>query len=330
MIGKYSAVGIGHSELKNKKANLITVLGLTATGKTSFAANLSSIINGEIISADSRQVYKGMNLGTGKDYEDYVVDGNAIPCHLIDLVEPGSEYNVYQYQNDFIRAYKDIISRRKQAILCGGTGMYLEAVLNGYKLAKVPENAKLREELEKTSEEELVQMLSKYRNLHNTTDSVHRKRTIRAIEIAKYEEEHPELDWTFPEINAILLGINYERSIIRERITKRLKERMETGMVQEVELLLKKGVEPEKLKFYGLEYKFLTMYLLGELNHDEMVKLLNIAIHQFAKRQATWFRRMERNGFKINWIDGTLPLEDKLKTAMKIINKRVLKKHDDI
>ena len=173
-------------------------------------------------------------------------------------------------------------------------------------------------------------MLSKYRNLHNTTDSVHRKRTIRAIEIAKYEEEHPELDWTFPEINAILLGINYERSIIRERITKRLKERMETGMVQEVELLLKKGVEPEKLKFYGLEYKFLTMYLLGELNHDEMVKLLNIAIHQFAKRQATWFRRMERNGFKINWIDGTLPLEDKLKTAMKIINKRVLKKHDDI
>ncbi len=307
--------------MKRNKTNLITVLGPTATGKTSFSARLSSLINGEIISADSRQVYKGMNLGTGKDYEDYVVDGNAIPYHLIDIAEPGSEYNVYQYQNDFIRAYKDIILRRKQAILCGGTGMYLESVLNGYKLAKVPENSELRDLLEKKSDKELVQMLSKYRNLHNTTDSLHKKRTIRAIEIAKYEEEHPELDWTFPDINVILFGINYERSIIRERITKRLKERMETGMVQEVESLLKNGVEPEKLKFYGLEYKFLTMYLLGELKYDEMAKLLNIAIHQFAKRQATWFRRMERNGFKINWIDGTLTMEEKLNTALKIINK---------
>ncbi len=307
--------------MKRNNINLITILGPTATGKTSFAAHLSSLINGEIISADSRQVYKGMNLGTGKDYDDYIVDEITIPCHLIDIVEPGSEYNVYQYQNDFVKAYDDIISRRKQAILCGGTGMYLEAVLNGYKLAKVPENPELREILKKKSDKELVQMLSKYRNLHNTTDSLHRKRTIRAIEIAKYEEEHPELDWTFPEINAILFGINFERSIIRERITKRLKERMETGMVQEVELLLKNGVEPEKLKFYGLEYKFLTMYLLGELNHDEMVKLLNIAIHQFAKRQATWFRRMERNGFEINWIDGTLTMEEKLNTALKIINK---------
>jgi len=303
-----------------KKTNLITILGLTASGKTSFAAHLCSTLNGEIISADSRQVYKGMNLGTGKDYGDYNVNGNTIPYHLIDIKEPGSEYNLYQFQSDFVGVFESISSMGKLPILCGGTGMYLESVLNGYKLAKVPDNLRLRESLETKTDAELVKILSQFRTLHNSTDTIHRKRTMRAIEIAKYTEEHPELDWTFPEINSIIFGLKYERSIIRERITKRLLERLDQGMIKEVKTLINKGIDPDKLKFYGLEYKFITMYILGELKYEEMTKQLNIAIHQFAKRQDTWYRRMERNGFNINWIDGLLPMEEKIKESLKIIS----------
>jgi tRNA dimethylallyltransferase len=299
--------------------DMITVLGPTATGKTGFAASLAVQLNGEIISADSRQVYKEMNLGTGKDYEDYKVDGRQVPYHLVDIVEPGSEYNVYQFQKDFLNAYSDILDRGKTPVLCGGTGMYLEAILNGYTLIQVPVNEKLRSALETKSTEELADMLRELRPVHNTTDSIHRMRTIRAIEIETHNRENPPPENTFPEINTEIFGLKFERKVIRERITKRLKERLEAGMIDEVIALLKKGIHPDKLKFYGLEYKFLTMHVLGELSYNDMFQKLNSAIHQFAKRQDTWFRRMERNRIDINWIDGNLPMTEKVEVALGIL-----------
>lgn len=304
-----------------KKINLITVLGPTATGKTSFATNLAYNINGEIISADSRQVYKNMDIGTGKDISDYTIDNTKIPYHLIDIVDAGYSYNVFEYQKDFLKVYTDTINRNKMPILCGGTGMYIEAVLKGYKLIKVPVNENLRTELELKTKDELTIILKKFKLPHNVSDLNSKKRLIRAIEIEDYYSINPEIDTYYPDINTLIFGIKYDRSIVKQKITQRLKIRLEHGMIDEVKNLLDKGIPSDQLIYYGLEYKFVTNYLLGNLSYDEMFNKLNIAIHQFSKRQMTWFRRMERNGFKINWIDGNLSINEKINVALKIINK---------
>ena len=301
--------------------DLIVVLGPTASGKTGFAACLAYDLDGEVISADSRQVYKRMDLGTGKDYGDYIVNGKKIPAHLIDIHEPGYKYNVYEYQKDFLDVYRDIHNRNKQPILCGGTGMYIEAVLKGYKLLPVSPDHSFRAELEHYDHEELKVMLrSMSTSLHNTTDLTSKKRTIRAIEIAKYYKENPDLDMDFPAINPFIFGISFERTIQRQRITERLKQRLEEGMVEEVQSLINEGTPVDDLVYYGLEYKYLALYVKGELSYDEMFRQLNTAIHQFAKRQMTWFRKMERNGTKIHWLKGEWPMEEKLSRAYELLN----------
>lgn len=299
-------------------STLLTILGPTASGKTRLAAMLAHKLNGEVISADSRQAYRGMNLGTGKDYGDYIVDGQEIPYHLIDILEPGEEYNVFRYQQDFFRVYADIVQRDKFPVLCGGTGMYLEAVMGGYKMGEVPEDKTLREFLKNKNQEELVTYLASLRPPHNTTDTLDRERTIRAIEIATYElERHAEAN-SFPKLNPLIIGIAYERTHLRQRITERLQARLEQGMVAEVEELLNKGISAEKLEYYGLEYRYLSQYITGRISYEEMFRLLNTAINQFAKRQMTWFRRMERKGFQIHWLDGEMNLNDKLSCIMKL------------
>ncbi len=305
---------------------MITILGATATGKTKLAASIAYMKNGEIISADSRQVYRGMDIGTGKDLEDYYLHNTNIPYHLIDIMEPGEEYNVYAFQQDFLNAYHEIVSKEKTPVLCGGTGMYIESVLNGYRLQKVPENSGLRQELLSKPDEALREMLIKLRpNQHNNTDLSDRKRLIRAIEIARYDQEHSAEEKHFPKIDNISFGIYFERPVLRERITQRLKERLNSGMIEEVHYLLSRNITPDQLRFYGLEYRFLTDYLTGKINYDEMFSGLNTAIHQFAKRQVTWFRRMERKGHIIHWIDGQLPLNEKLdevETILANLNKK--------
>ncbi|MDL2239609.1 tRNA (adenosine(37)-N6)-dimethylallyltransferase MiaA [Bacteroidales bacterium OttesenSCG-928-L14] len=292
---------------------MIVILGPTAIGKTRFAALIADKLNGEIISADSRQVYKGMSVGTGKDLDDYIVNGKIIPYHLIDIVEPDYEYNVFEFKRDFYKAYDDIIERNKKVILCGGTGMYIQSVLSNYKLTAVPVNKKLREKLELMSDEELVEMLSKMKKLHNHSDTTIRERLIRAIEIEEHQaiyNNDEEQRLISPDI---IVGLEDERDIVRERITKRLKNRLEEGnLVAEVEQLMDSGVDSEKLKWFGLEYKFITMYILGEISFDTMFEKLNTAIHQFSKRQMTWFRRMEKQGFEIHWINSSLKDEDKI------------------
>tara|TARA_B100000809_G_scaffold253500_1_gene289573 strand:- start:4053 stop:4967 length:915 start_codon:yes stop_codon:yes gene_type:complete len=301
-----------------QKNNLIVILGCTATGKTNVAVNLANQMNGEVISADSRQVYKGMDVGTGKDLSEFTVDGNEIPHHLIDIVEAGSEYNVYKYQKDFLTAYESIQKKGAQAILCGGTGMYLEAVLKGYRLLDVPEDETLRKRLADKSDKDLVAELLTYKALHNTTDSIERDRIVRAIEVSIYKKDNESLINDYPKIYAQVYGINFERGILKKRITERLKHRLKNeGMIEEVERLIAAGVSPDRLKFYGLEYKLITQFLLGEIDRKEMFNKLNIAIHQFSKRQATWFRKMERNGVAINWIDGNLALDEKVNLILK-------------
>ena len=302
---------------------MITILGPTATGKTGLAAIVAQRLSGEIISADSRQVYRGMDIGTGKDYEDYVVNGETVPHHLIDIIDPGYEYNVFEFQEDFVKAFNDITSREKLPVLCGGTGLYIEAVLSGYKLAKVPENPRLRLSLENKSLDELRLILGSYRKLHNTTDINVRERAVRAIEIQEYEKHNPQNKTDFPKINSVVFGVMLERQKVRERITRRLEARLKSGMVDEVKHLLDSGLKPEQLGFYGLEYRFLTDYVTGKISYQEMFGLLNTAIHQFAKRQMTWFRRMEKRGFKIHWIDGNLPLEKKVNTIVDFCNKMI-------
>jgi tRNA dimethylallyltransferase len=301
------------------KYNLITILGPTACGKTRFAAHLASRISGEIISADSRQVYRKMNLGTGKDYDDYIVNGKKIPCHLIDILEPGYKFNVYEYQNYFLKVYNEIKDRNNIPLLCGGSGMYIDAVTRGYKLMPVPHNIKLRKKLENKSLEELSEILATYKKLHNITDTDTKKRAIRAIEIEEYYVCHPESEHEYPEINNIFLGIKYDRITLKKRITERLHERLKKGMVEEVRNLLKGGLSPEDLKYYGLEYKYITQYIEGDLDYITMVEKLSIAIQQFAKRQMTWFRKMEREGTIIHWFDGYMPLENKIMHAMNLI-----------
>ncbi len=282
---------------------MIVILGPTASGKTQLATRLAFEQDGEIISADSRQVYRGMDIGTGKDLKEYTVDGKAIPYHLIDIVDPGYEYNVYEFQQDFLKAYSEIIQRGKIPILCGGTGLYIESVLKGYRLPRLEPNPELEAMLASKSTEELMDLLNTLREQHNTTDILNRKRLIKAIRIGLEESRQTEHHQEFPEIETIIIGIAPPREIIRERITKRLHHRLEQGMVEEVERLLASGISPETLTFYGLEYKFITLYLMKELTYEEMMTQLNTGIHQFAKRQMTWFRRMERNGTKIEWID---------------------------
>ena len=292
---------------------MITILGPTASGKTRLAAHLAARLgDAEIISADSRQVYRGMDIGTGKDLADYTVGGKDIPFHLIDICEAGEKYNLFRYQQDFHKAYGDILSRHRQPILCGGTGLYIESVLKGYKMEAVPENPALRERLKDCSLQELKTILEGYKTLHNVTDLDTPKRAIRAIEIQTYYREHGTLERDFPAIESLIVGVSIDRELRRRRISERLRHRLEQeDMVGEVRRLLE-HVPAEDLIYYGLEYKYLTLYVLGRLSYDEMVQQLEIAIHQFAKRQMTWFRGMERRGFTIHWIDGTLPVEEQV------------------
>lgn len=299
--------------------DLIAILGPTASGKTSLAAALARRMDTEIISADSRQVYRRMDLGTGKDLDDYVVGGKRIPCHLIDIVEPGYKYNVFEYQRDFLAAYEDVRSRGMLPILCGGTGMYLESVLKGYRLLPVPENPELRRRLAEKSLEELTGILATYKKLHNSTDVDTVKRAIRAIEIEEYYRQHHVEERAFPDIRSLVVGVGIGREQRREKITRRLKQRLDEGMVDEVKALLADGISPEDLIYYGLEYKYLTLYAIGKLTYEEMFGQLEIAIHQFAKRQMTWFRGMERRGFTIHWIDAALPLEEKLEQIENLL-----------
>jgi tRNA dimethylallyltransferase len=302
-----------------QKPVLVVVLGHTAGGKTAFAARLAHHIGGEIISADSRQVYRGMDIGTGKDYSDYIVEGERINAHLIDIVDAGYEYSLFEFQKDFIKSFQYIVSHDKMPFLCGGTGLYIQSVLQNYELVPVPSNTALRAKLSGKSNEELTVLLSSYRNLHNTTDITQRDRLIRAIEISEYRKENPQEGSHFPEFTPIVFGINYTREERRKRITARLKIRLESGMIEEAQQLMASGLSAEDLVFYGLEYKFLAWYLSGNITYNELFDGLNTAIHQFAKRQMTWFRKMEKEGVKIHWIDGSTSMDNKIEEAIKLI-----------
>lgn len=297
--------------------DLIAILGPTASGKTPFAASLAYRLHTEIISADSRQIYRGMDLGTGKDLADYMVEGEAIPYHLIDIAEPGYKYNVFEYQRDFLQAYNDIRSRRRLPIVCGGTGMYIESVLRGYRLIPVPENPDLRQQLEGYSLAELTAILSRYKTLHNTTDVDTPKRAIRAIEIEEFYAHTPVEQRSFPQLNSLIVGVSIDRELRRQKITRRLQQRLDEGMIDEVRQLIAQGIDPESLIYYGLEYKYLTLHVLGRLSYDEMFSQLETAIHQFAKRQMTWFRGMERRGCRIRWIEATWPMEQKVNCVLE-------------
>ena len=302
---------------------MITILGPTASGKTSLAAALAARIDAEIISADSRQVYRGMTIGTGKDLDDYRQGDRLIPYHLIDICEPGTKYNLFQYQQDFHLIYNNIVARGVRPILCGGTGLYIESVLKGYALSPVPQNQALRDELADKSLAELTEMLEdlKRRNhsvMHNRTDVDTAQRAIRAIEIESYNLEHPTDNRTLPPIDSVIIGVDINREERRRKITQRLKQRLEEGMVDEIRQLLDRGIAPENLIYYGLEYKFVTEYVIGKTSYDEMFRQLEIAIHQFAKRQMTWFRGMERRGFTIHWIDALDPMDSKVAQIMDI------------
>ena len=294
-------------EQRKEKYDILAVVGPTACGKTSLAVDLALSIDGaEIISVDSRQVYRGMDIGTGKDIAEYTRDGVTVPSHLIDIVDAGEKYNLFEFQRDFLVAYEDIKARGSFPIMCGGSGLYVESVLKGYRLLPVPENPVLRAELEEKSLEELTAILATYKQLHNNTDTDSKKRAIRAIEIEEYYLSCPVEERSFPRLNALVVGMSVDREIRRERISRRLRERLEQGMVDEVRGLLDSGVTSEQLVYYGLEYKFLTLYLTGAMEYDEMVRALEIAIHQFAKRQMTWFRGMEKRGVPIRWVDASL------------------------
>lgn len=299
--------------------NIITILGPTATGKTKFAAELSNIINGEIISADSRQVYRNMNIGTGKDFEDYFVKNVKIPYYLIDIVDAGYQYNVFEFQRDFLLCYEDITKKNKLPVLCGGTGLYIDAVLKGYKLIDVPINFELRKKLENKSLKELSETLTTYKTLHNKTDIDTIKRAIRAIEIEDFYLKNNVQEKTYPKINSLNIGLNCEKELRRKRITERLKKRISEGLIDEVKSLMGNGLLPEQLIYYGLEYKFITEYLMGKYSFEDFFSKLEIAIHQFAKRQMTYFRGMERKGTKINWIDSEISNQEKVEITLKLM-----------
>lgn len=310
---------MGNKTKQDSKYQLITILGPTASGKTAFAAALAEKLDTEIISGDSRQIYHKMDIGTGKDLSDYTVNGKQIPYHLIDICEPGYKYSVFEYQHDFFKAFNSIREKGKMPILCGGTGMYIEAVLKGYKLLDVPPNPELRNSLKGKTLEELETILSGYKTLHNKTDVDSAQRAIRAIEIEEYYKTQAPDKNEYEPINSLIIGVQIDRELRRDKISRRLRSRLDEGMVDEVRNILNTGVKPEDLIYYGLEYKFLTQYIIGELAYDDMVSQLEIAIHQFAKRQMTWFRGMERRGFTIHWIDATLPTEEKIEKVQKLL-----------
>lgn len=300
--------------------DLIAILGPTASGKTRFATALAAALDTEIISADSRQVYRGMDIGTGKDLADYTVNGKAVPYHLIDIVDAGYKYNVFEYQRDFLSAYGSIRQKGKLPVVCGGTGLYLEAVLKGYRLLPVPENPELRLRLARKSLEELASLLKTYKTLHNTTDVDTPKRAIRAIEIEEYYARAPVEERSFPRLRSLLIGVDIDRESRREKISRRLRQRLDEGMADEVRRLLARGIRPDDLMYYGLEYKYLTLYVTGQLDYEQMFHGLETAIHQFAKRQMTWFRGMERRGFTIHWIDTACPTEEKIAFVRSKLN----------
>ena len=300
------------------KHEILTILGPTASGKTALAATLAAEFDAEIISADSRQVYRGMTLGTGKDLKDYVVNGKLIPFHLIDIRDPGEKYNIFEFQHDFHKVFESIKERGKLPILCGGSGLYIESVLKGYKLLDVPENSSLRENLKDKSLNELEIILSSYKKLHNKTEVDSPQRAIRAIEIEEfYLKQNPE-QRDFTPVNSLIIGVDIDRNLRREKISLRLKSRLEEGMLEEVEELLKSGISAEDLIYYGLEYKYLTLYLTGKISYKEMFEQLEIAIHQFAKRQMTWFRGMERRGFTIHWLRAEMPVEERVEAVTRL------------
>ena len=291
---------------RKERYDMLAVVGPTACGKTSLAVDVALAVDGaEIISADSRQVYRGMDIGTGKDIAEYTRDGVTVPTHLIDIVDAGEKYNLFEFQHDFLTSYEDIRSRGAFPVMCGGSGLYVESVLRGYRLLPVPENPELRARLEEKSLEELTAILAGYKSLHNNTDTDSKKRAIRAIEIEEYYLTCPVEERSFPQVNALVVGVSVDREVRRERISRRLRERLKEGMVDEVRSLLDSGITPDQLIYYGLEYKYITLYLTGAMNYDEMVHGLEIAIHQFAKRQMTWFRGMEKRGVDIKWIDAS-------------------------
>jgi tRNA dimethylallyltransferase len=304
----------------NSAYDLLVVTGPTASGKTALAVAIAKRVGGEIISADSRQVYRGMNLGTGKDYDDYLIDGTRIPYHLIDIVEPGYKYNVFEYQRDFINVYTGLKFRNLFPIICGGSGMYTDSIITGYKMVEVPPDSGLRAELEKKPMEQLREILSTYKNLHNITDFDTKKRVIRAIEIEHFNTNRRQQKSELPMVNSLIVGVLFDRETRRKRISDRLKKRLDTGMVEEVKNLIKLGVNPETLIYYGLEYKYITLYITGKLTFEVMVKDLETAIHQFAKRQMTWFRGMERRGTRIHWIDGEMPMEGKVERVLDLLS----------
>lgn len=299
---------------------LICIIGPTATGKTRLAVSVALAIEGEIISADSRQVYKGMDIGTGKDLKEYTVNNKAVPVHLINIVNPGYRYNVFEYQHDFHSVYNKIVENKHYPILCGGSGMYIEAVLNDYLLLPVPENKALRESLVSFSMLKLSDLLASYKSLHNTTDITDRNRLIRTIEIQDYYLNNPT-EKTSLSLNPVIFYVHFQRDILRKRITERLIDRLNNGMIQEVKQLLDKGVSVEDLIYYGLEYKYISLYITGKLNYNEMIEKLNISIHQFAKRQETWFRRMQRKAWAFHYVDGTLEEKEKLNFILDKLKK---------
>ena len=304
--------------MKNKY-DIVTIVGPTASGKTSIACHLAYELGGEIISGDSRQVYKGMDIGTGKDLSDYVVNGTPVPYHLIDICEAGEKYNLFEFQQDFHEAYNDVTSRGVLPILCGGSGLYVESVLRGYSLPNVPINNELRENYYSLSLGQLTDVLASYKALHNTTDTENKRRAIRAIEIEEYKKQQEVVNKNYLPLNSLIIGVEIGREQRRNKISQRLRTRLQEGMIEEVRAILDQGVAAEDLIYYGLEYKFVTQYVIGELSYDEMVEKLEIAIHQFAKRQMTWFRGMEKRGLKIHWIDSQLPMESKVEEIITLM-----------
>lgn len=304
-----------------KGYELITIIGPTASGKTTLAAHLAARLNTEIISGDSRQIYKGMDIGTGKDLSDYTIEGKTVPYHLIDICSPGYKYNVFEYQHDFHKAFETIKQKGKTPILCGGTGMYIEAVLKGYKLLDVPENKELRNSLKGKSLTELTQILTNYKTLHNKTDVDSAQRAIRAIEIEEFYKQTSPGQNEYDPINSLIIGVDINRELRRSKISKRLRDRLDEGMIEEVKGILNAGVSAEDLLYYGLEYKYVTLYVTEEISYDNMVRELEIAIHQFAKRQMTWFRGMERRGFNIHWINAELPMNEKTDYILTLLTE---------